>query len=133
MNNPIYEVWMNDCINYFGQKVSNYRNDHGWIDLSVIFEDLNPIMIMLNSMALNNNRYKLVRGDNANGQYTTASRYSALWRLKEIPPWSRAWILGLIPKFNMSYWLALQDKIHTQDNLIKIGHFMPSRCELCKD
>ena len=78
MNNPSYGVWVNDCINHFGHKVSNNRIDQGWKELSIISEDLKSIMIMLNYMSLNNNRDELVWRDNSNGLYSVASGYSAL-------------------------------------------------------
>ena len=113
MNNPIYEVWVNHYIQHFGLKVNNYRNYQGWKDLSIIFEDLNPIILMLNSMALNNKRDEMIWGDNSYGNYSVASVYMALWSSKERPPWLKAWIPGLTPKINIFNWLALQKKIFT--------------------
>ena len=133
MNNPSYGFWANHCVNLYGHKVNNYRTKQGWRDLSIISDDLKPIMIMLNSLSLSNNKDELVWKDNASGFYMTASRYSTLWSFKETPPWSRAWIPGLTPKVNMFFWLALKGKTLTQENLIKRGHIMPNRCVLCKD
>lgn len=44
-----------------------------------------------------------------------------------------AWLPGLTPKINIFYWLALQNKILTHDNLMKRGHEMPNRFPLCKN
>lgn len=75
----------------------------------------------------------MIWGDNSCGNYSVASRYMALWSSKERPPWSKAWIPGLTPKINIFYWLALQNKILTQDNLLKRDQILPSRCSLCKN
>lgn len=103
MNDLIYDVWVKHYIQLFGLKVYNYRNDQGWIDLSIIFDDLKPIMLMLNSMALSNKRDEMIWGDNSNANYSVASGYMDLWSLKEKPPWSRAWIPSLTPKINIFY------------------------------
>ena len=76
-------------------------------------------MPMLNSMIPNNKRDELVWRDNPNGSYSVASGYNSLWSLKEKSPWAEAWLPGLTPKINIFYWLALQNKILTQDNLMK--------------
>ena len=36
-----------------------------------------------------------------------------------------------MPKINIFFWLLLQDKILTQDNLAKRGQILPNRCCLC--
>ena len=113
MNNPSYEFWANHCINLYGLKVSNDRTEQGWRDLSIISDDLKPIMILLYSLSLSNNKDELVWRDNANGLYSVASGYSTLWSFKETPPWSRAWIPGLTPRVNIFFWLALQEKTLT--------------------
>lgn len=126
-------MWANYCIRQFVLKVSDYRTDQGWKNLSLIFENLKLIMTMLNSMVINNKRDEVIWGDNPSGYYSVASGYNSLWSLKEKPPWVKAWLPCLTPKINIFYWLALQDKILTQDNLIKRGHIMPKRCILCKN
>ena len=133
MNIPSFELWANHCTNLFGHKVSNYKIGQDWRDLSLISNDLKPIMVMLNSLSLSNNKDELIWRDNANGIYSRTSGYSALWNTIETPPWSRAWFPGLTLKVNIFFWLAPQDKILTQDNLIKSGHCMPNRCILCKE
>ncbi len=133
INNPIFERWMQACTDQIGSKVCDYWNGQEWSDLSLISEDLTPIMLMLNSMIPINLGDELVWRDNPNGRYSVASGYNSLWSLKEKAPWAEAWIPGLTPKINIFYWLALQNKILTHDNLMKRGHVMPSRCPLCKN
>jgi hypothetical protein len=113
INNPRFERWAEDCIRQFGTRVKNYRIGQDWRDLTLISGDLAPIMIMLNSMILGDQKDELVWGDTSSGLYTVASGYNSLWRVKEKPPWASAWLPGLTPKINIFYWLALQDKILT--------------------
>ena len=89
-------------------------------------------MTMLNSMVLSNRKDEVIWGDNLDGLYSIALGYNSLWSLKEKPPRASTWIPSLTPKINIFYWLALQNKTLTQDNLIKRGHIMPNRCILCK-
>ena len=50
----------------------------------------------------------------------------------ENPIWAKAWIPRLTPKVNIFFWLLLQSKILTLDNLAKTGQTLPNRCNLCK-
>ena len=84
-------------------------------------------------MVLSNKKDEVIWGDNPNGSYYVASGYNYLWCLREKPSWVKAWLSGLIPKINIFYWLALQNKILTQNNLIKRGHVMPNRFILYKN
>ena len=59
----------------------------------------------------NKKRDEVKWGDNHNGCYSVPSSYNSLWILKEKPPWAKAWLPGLIPKINIFYCLALQEKI----------------------
>lgn len=60
INNLVYEGWVQECMRQIGFKVSNYRIGQEWRDLSLIFEDLKPIMIVLKSLALSNKKDDLV-------------------------------------------------------------------------
>ena len=40
---------------------------------------------------------------------------------------------GLTPKINIFFWILLQDKILTLDNLVKKGFIIINRCALCKN
>lgn len=132
INKPMYDNQANTCIRLFRLKVSDYRMDQGWRDLSVISNDLKPKMVMLNSLILNNNKDELIWEGNPSGSYSTASGYNSLWNLKEKPLWAKAWLPGLTPKIKIFFWLMLQDKILTLDNLAKRGQYIPNRCILCK-
>ena len=78
MNNHIYENWENIFIRIFGMKVRDYRTNREWRDLSFILNDLKLIMVMLNSIILNNQKYELIWEGNPNGCYSVASRYNSL-------------------------------------------------------
>ena len=78
-------------------------------------------MTKLNSMILNNKRDELIWGNNSNGIYYMALGYLSLWNRLEKPTWAKAWMPGLTPKINIFFWLMLQDKILTLDNLAKRG------------
>lgn len=70
--------------------------------------------------------------DNANGCF----KVSMVFTSKEKgagPLWSKSWIKGLIPKVNIFYWILLQNKILTLDNLQKRGINVVNRCSLCKE
>jgi hypothetical protein len=78
INNLVYEDSVQECTRQFGFKVRNYRNGQEWRDLSLISEDLKPIMIVLNYLVLNNKKDELVWKDNPNGSYYVASGYKSL-------------------------------------------------------
>ena len=60
INNPIFEKWVQECIELYGFKVSNYREGQEWRDLCLISEDFKSIMTMLNSLIPSNNKDELV-------------------------------------------------------------------------
>lgn len=67
------------------------------------------------------------------GRYLVASAYKAQYQMDTKLVWAKAWYHGLIPKINIFFWLLLQNRILTLDNLMKRGHIMPNRCILCKN
>ena len=62
-----------------------------------------------------------------------ASRYLSPWNRMEKLIWAKVWTPGLIPKINIFFWLIMQDKILTLDNLINRGQYILNWCILCKD
>lgn len=63
-------------------------------------------------------------------------KVSSIFKSKEKgnqPLWSQAWKKGHIPKINIFYWIMLQKKILTQDNLKKRGINVVNRCTPCKE
>lgn len=77
-SNPVFERWVQICTDQFGFKVNNYRVGQDWRDLSLISEDLKPIMTMLKSLIPSKNKDELVWRDNPNGRYSVASGYNSL-------------------------------------------------------
>ena len=75
---------------------------------------------------------KMIWSANPSGKF----KVSSLFKYKEKgnqPFWTKAWIKGLIPKINIFYWIMLQNKILTLDNLQKRGINVVNRCSLCKE
>ena len=70
--------------------------------------------------------------ETSDGIYSVASGYLSLLGRMEKPIWAKAWIPRLTPKINIFFWLLLQDKILTLDNLAKRGQTIPNRCNLYK-
>ena len=89
-------------------------------------------MASLYTININQMGDALVWGDSSGGHYTVAFGYLSLVGIGEIPLWAKAWTPRLTPKINIFFWLLLQDKILTLDNLAKRGQIIPSRCCLCK-
>lgn len=89
--------------------------------MSLIFLALNSLMITLNAIPINNKEYEVILGGNSNGHYSITSGYFSLWDGMEKPIWEKAWIPSLTPKINIFFWLFLQEKIVTLDNLAKHG------------
>ena len=44
-----------------------------------------------------------------------------------------AWVRGMTPKNNIVFWILLQNKILSLDNLKKRVVFIANRCVLCKN
>ena len=72
-------------------------------------------------MILNNNMDEMIWEGNTNGLYSIASSYFSLWNMMEKPIWDKAWMTSLTPKINIFFWLMLQEKILTLENLAKRG------------
>lgn len=71
--------------------------------------------------SLSSDQDKIIWADSSYGIYTVASSYSS-----QIPQtqdakllWAKAWIPSLTPKINVFFWLLLQNRILTINNLIK--------------
>ena len=112
--------------------VSDYRNGSEWHNLAELSQDLLPLMSSLNTTLINQNSDTLIWGETLEGFYSVATSYLSLVGRVEKPIWAKAWILGLTPKINIFFWLLLQDKILTLDNLAKRGQILPNRCSLSR-
>ena len=88
---------------------------------------------MLNSFYLYpHNEDKMIWSVDASGCF----KGSSVFKYEEKgahPLWTKAWIKGLIPKINIFFWILLQNKILTIDNLQKRGINVVNRCSLCKE
>ena len=70
IDHPNYERLADLYIRRLGLKFSDYRAGPGWKDLSLVSQDLKPLMTTLNAMILNNKRYEIIWGDNSNGLFS---------------------------------------------------------------
>ena len=59
--------------------------------------------------------------------------YEVMQNVDRTLVWAKACYLGLTPKINIFFWVMLQNRILTVDNLIKRGQKIPNRCILCKN
>ena len=79
-----------------------------------------------------NHEDEIIWNANPSSQFKVSSFLTS--KEKGIQPlWSQAWIKGLIPNIIIFYWIFLQNKILTQDNLQKRGINVVNRCTLCKE
>ena len=62
-----------------------------------------------------------------------SSTYANSFDVHDEPCWAKAWVKGMTPKVNIFFWILLQNKILTLDNLKKRGFIIINRCLLCKN
>ena len=98
-----------------------------------IDQGFNNIQFSLNAFSLfPTYEDKMIWNTDSSGQFKVSTLFVSREK-GNIPYWSQAWIKGLIPKINIFYWIMLQNKILTQDNLQKMGINLVNRCILCKN
>lgn len=124
MDHPLIEEFQDTtqvdiCKQRYGTLVSHYWHNNSWVKLTDIDQGFNNIQLSLNSFSL----YPTYEDEMIwNADPTSQFKVSTLFTSREKgnhPFWSQAWIKGLIPKTNIFYWIMLQNKILTQDNLQK--------------
>ena len=62
-----------------------------------------------------------------------SSVYANAFEEHQEPCWAKAWFKGMTPKVNIFFWILLQEKILTTDNLLKKGFKIFNRCYLCEN
>lgn len=131
-NKVCFSPFISMCKARFGTKVLDYQRDNHWVNLSSIDPSLNPIMVLLNSILVDPFlEDKIIWVGNSSSIYSVASIVLLLSHsLEPSPCQSKAWICGLIPKINIIFWIFLQNKILTTDNLCKRCFHLPNRCYL---
>ena len=121
------------CKQMFGTLVEHYWINNKWINLVESNQAFHNTQLILNAFILYPHiEDKIIWGADASGCF----KVSSMFRTKEKGPhtlWNKAWIKGLTPKINIFFWIFLQNKILTLDNLRKRGINVVNRCSLCKE
>ena len=113
--------------------MGHYWHNNTWVNLIDVDQVFYNMQISLNDFSLYpNHEDEMIWNVDPSGQFKVSSFFTS--KEKGIQPlWSQAWIKGLILKINIFYWIFLQNKILTQDNLQKRGINVVNRCTLCKE
>ncbi|XP_077237323.1 uncharacterized protein LOC143879000 [Tasmannia lanceolata] len=104
----------------------------GW-DLIQVLPNLQELKQIINSglftKAANSNPIWKPESD---GKFRLRSAWNAVRSPNLKPPWvSSVWFAGHTPKFSITAWQALQDKMSTRDNLHFLGPNHDRSCLLC--
>ena len=113
--------------------MEDYWKDNGWVDLFRLDPNLAKLRKSLNYFFLNQKEDVLIWGKEPNGVYSVASAYANSFDNHDEPCWAKAWMKGMTPKVNIFFWILLQNKVLTLDNLKKGGIVVINRCVLCKN
>lgn len=99
-----------------------------WVDLNLV-----ELANCLNAYCLNQEEDVLIWKDDLSGEYSILSTYTNFFDDQEIPCWAKAWVKGMTPKINIFFWIILQKKFLTLDNLKKRGFYIVNGCVLCNN
>ena len=88
---------------------------------------------MLNACCLNHEEDVLIWKKDPSGVYSIVSAYVNSFEDYDVPCWAMAWVKGMTPKINIFFWIILQNKILTLDNIKKRGFFIVNQCGLCEN
>ncbi|XP_077226384.1 uncharacterized protein LOC143862957 [Tasmannia lanceolata] len=104
----------------------------GW-DLNQVLPHLQELKQIINTglytKAANSNPIWKPESD---GNFRLCSAWNAVRSPNPKPPWvSSVWFAGHTPKFSITAWQALQDKMSTRDNLHFLGPNHDRSCLLC--
>lgn len=79
-----------------------------------------------------NKEDSLIWRETLDGKYSVSSSMVIQNKvMEEIPIWDKVWNKKLIPKVNIFFWIFIQNKVLTLDNLQKRVFVFPNRCSLC--
>ena len=118
------------CKQRYGNLVSHYWQNDSQVNLIDIDKTFNYIQLSLNVVSLYPHlEDEIIWQADPSGQFKVSSIFVS--KDKDYKPlWSHAWIKGLFPKINIFFWILLQNKILTLDNLQKRGINVVNRCTL---
>lgn len=115
--------------------MKDYRANGNWVDLCSVSQAFARIKSSLLAVRLSFEQLddRAVWIDEPSGNFSVSSAFARITSSLDHPPfWSKAWFKHLIPKINIFFWILLQNKVLTIDNLCKRGFQIPNRCFLCK-
>lgn len=111
----------------FGIFVVDYPKDSGWVNFSDVFPSLLPIWLsLLSCLPCLYSQDSFIWKGMSSGCFLVASVVSLLSPTSSPPYWEKVWVKNLIPKVNIFFWLMLQNKILTTDNLCRRGFHSPT-------
>ena len=120
-DDPRWNRCMEQCKNQIGTFVVDYWKDDMWVDLNSVDHNLVELGKCLNVFFLNHEEDDLIWKTNPSGMYSIASTYANSFDNHDEPCWPKAWVKGMTPKVNIFFWILLQNKFLTLDNLKKRG------------
>ena len=124
---------MEQCKNQIGTFVVDYWKDDMCLDLNSVEHNLVKLSKCLNVIFLNHKEDELIWKTNPSGIFSIVSAYANSFDAHYEPYWAKAWVKGMTPKVNIFFWILLQNKILTLDNLKKRGFIIINRCVLYKN
>lgn len=142
---PNIRVMKRVCENSFGTLDKHYQTgqdkDKRWRsfeDLQGLEEEIQRVKGVLDNQYIPKRSYPdfLVWPLSSKGSYMVKDGYNLLmsregWVKNDLL--ARVWKLGILPKIAAFWWLCLQNKILTMDNLMKQGVQLVNMCVLCKE
>ena len=137
LDHPLIEdfsdkVLVDRCKQRYGILVSHYWQNDSWVNLSNVDHGFSNIQLSLNVVSLYPHlEDQVIWHADPSGHFKVSSIFAPKDKGNQ-PLWAHAWIKGLIPKINIFFWIMLQNKIPTLDNLQKRGINVVNRCILCK-
>lgn len=124
---------MNQCKNLIGPFVADYWIDNAWVDLSRLDPNLVELRNCLNVFFLIHKEDELIWSNDTSGDYFFTLADADAFANYEEPCWAKAWMKGMTPKVNIFFWILLQNKVLTLDNLQKRGMIIINHCALYKN
>ena len=118
---PRWNGLMEQCKIQFGNLVSDYQRNDSWVNLLSVDLNLAELAKCLNAYCLKHDDDVPIWKKDPFGGYSISSAFSFSFEDFEAPCWALAWVKGMMPKINIFFWILLQNKILTLDNLKKRG------------
>lgn len=124
------------CVRIDGIRVADYIREEVWIDLVSIDPSIRPIQVWLSHIHILSVYVvdEIFWSKSPSWVFSVAHSFQIItMSLSSIPFWAGIWNNVLIQKINIFFYLFMQEKVLTIDNLCKRGMAIPNRCVLCKE